>query len=352
MILENISRKSIRFEFSPIQEVLRAMRVLVDPRRHAEQMDWVRSARRRATPTLKRELQRFAFLLFPAPELFPELFPHAKSPAFGDELDHLRNNRRGFRESMLPRMIAKPLFLRSDVTSRIRSNAMQKLCEVSSSRSPEVALEALCELLGEFFERCLSRHWEVFEERAIADARAREVLMDRFGITSMLRTLTRHITARGSRRVAALSIGEREAIRQPLSLQEGGSLKLTPSYFIWPHATILVLRRVDLDVRIAYPLASPSSVRPRATAWEPLAKRFAALADPTRLQMLDLLSERDLSTREFAGLVGLSEGGVSRHLSILRQAELVTSVRDGYFVLYRRTPLADAYFDPRGITRL
>jgi DNA-binding transcriptional ArsR family regulator len=72
-----------------------------------------------------------------------------------------------------------------------------------------------------------------------------------------------------------------------------------------------------------------------------LAQRFAALGDPTRLEMLDLLASRERSTRELAGIVGLTEGGASRHLSILRNAGLVTSVRDGYFVLYHRTELAE-----------
>ena len=66
-------------------------------------------------------------------------------------------------------------------------------------------------------------------------------------------------------------------------------------------------------------------------------KQFAALSDPTRLEMLQLVRRRALSTRELAGFLGISESGASRHLSILRAADLVTTVRDGYFVLYCRS---------------
>jgi DNA-binding transcriptional ArsR family regulator len=117
---------------------------------------------------------------------------------------------------------------------------------------------------------------------------------------------------------------------------------LTPSYFIWPEATFLILRGESVDFRIAYPIPSLSSTRRRLEPWDGAAKRFSALADPTRLHMLELLANRNLSTREFAGMLGLSEGGVSRHLSILRDAELVATERDSYFVLYRRTPLASS----------
>jgi len=39
--------------------------------------------------------------------------------------------------------------------------------------------------------------------------------------------------------------------------------------------------------------------------------------------------------------MGVSPGGVSQHLTVLRDAGLVSSQREGRSVLYVRTPLAD-----------
>ncbi len=51
---------------------------------------------------------------------------------------------------------------------------------------------------------------------------------------------------------------------------------------------------------------------------------FAALADPTRRQVLDLLSRRERAAGELgAAFPGVSQPGMSRHLRVLREAGLV-----------------------------
>lgn len=351
MLLAGIRRESLRFTFSPLQEVMRALHVFSDPRHHAEQMGWVRGARRRVTRGMKAEIRRFRLLLHPVPELFPDLLPSQKAPAFALELSLLAQNTARFSAAVIRRMTGKPLVDKAEIAALGRPAALKRLAREAARRtsedaplleayvaSPERVLDELCTLLNEFFDRCLAAQWPQIEKRALDDVRSRERLLERFGVAPMLRTLTRHLAVSGDRRRAFIEYGGKERAGVRLDLPREATLALTPSYFIWPHTTLVVLRRTTIDVRIAYPLASPSTIRPRNRLWEQAAGRFGALADPTRLQMLDLLGERSLSTREFAGLLGLSEGGVSRHLSILRDAGLVRSVRDGYFVLYERAP--------------
>ncbi len=340
MLVNGITPGSIRFLFSPLQEVTRALKVFVEPRPHAQQMSWLRYARRRATPGLKRAAKRFARLLTPAPELFPNLLPSDKSRTFAQELVLLSRSRRAFREAMVRRFMGKPFLMSGEITAKARSDALALLARETSSRDPDEALSKFCDLLEEFFERCLAQHWDHFESLALHDSRGRETLLRRFGLTSALRTLTRDLTATGNRRMAALEFGGRESRGKQLEFGLGGRLLLTPSYFTWPHATFVILQRDTVDLRIAYPLALPVPAAQRTGFWKRAAKRLAALADPTRLHVIELLANRSLSTRELAGMLGLSEGGVSRHLSILRDATLVTCARESYFVLYRRTPLA------------
>jgi DNA-binding transcriptional ArsR family regulator len=62
---------------------------------------------------------------------------------------------------------------------------------------------------------------------------------------------------------------------------------------------------------------------------------FEALASAPRRRILAYLSEAELSTSELASRFGMSAPAISRHLSVLENAGLVTSERRGAFVLYR-----------------
>jgi ubiquinone/menaquinone biosynthesis C-methylase UbiE len=75
------------------------------------------------------------------------------------------------------------------------------------------------------------------------------------------------------------------------------------------------------------------------TAALPLADRFQALADPTRLRILVLLRLMELSVGELAHLLGQSQPRVSRHLKILADAAVLERRKEGSWVFLR---LADA----------
>lgn len=61
---------------------------------------------------------------------------------------------------------------------------------------------------------------------------------------------------------------------------------------------------------------------------------FKALQDPTRRRILALLRQRDLSAGEIADSFDISKPSISHHLDLLRQARLVSSQRDGQFIIY------------------
>jgi len=61
---------------------------------------------------------------------------------------------------------------------------------------------------------------------------------------------------------------------------------------------------------------------------------FKALADPTRRQILQDLRGGELAAGDIAGRFTISGPSVSRHLSILKAAGLVTERRDANRILY------------------
>jgi DNA-binding transcriptional ArsR family regulator len=63
-------------------------------------------------------------------------------------------------------------------------------------------------------------------------------------------------------------------------------------------------------------------------------KLFKAFGDPTRLKILRLLASKEMTVNEIVAEVGLSQPTISRHLSILREAEIVEDRRDGQNVIY------------------
>lgn len=66
-----------------------------------------------------------------------------------------------------------------------------------------------------------------------------------------------------------------------------------------------------------------------------LDKVFEALASTPRRKILAYLSDAELSTSQLAERFEMSAPAISRHLSVLENAELVSSERRGQFVMYR-----------------
>lgn len=61
---------------------------------------------------------------------------------------------------------------------------------------------------------------------------------------------------------------------------------------------------------------------------------FKALNDPIRRDILDLLKDKDMSAGDIAEHFNIGKPTISHHLDLLRQAGLVTSSKQGQFIIY------------------
>ena len=59
-----------------------------------------------------------------------------------------------------------------------------------------------------------------------------------------------------------------------------------------------------------------------------------ALADPTRREILNMLKKKDLSAGEISAKFDITDAAISRHLSVLKEADLIHDRRDGKFIIY------------------
>lgn len=65
-----------------------------------------------------------------------------------------------------------------------------------------------------------------------------------------------------------------------------------------------------------------------------LADALKALGDPTRLKIIALLNMRDWCVCEFLPIFGISQPSISKHMSRLKNENLVTEQRRGQWVFY------------------
>lgn len=65
-----------------------------------------------------------------------------------------------------------------------------------------------------------------------------------------------------------------------------------------------------------------------------LQNTLKALSDPIRRQILDMLKPGRLPAGEIAEAFPVSGAAVSKHLSVLKEADLIRDTREGKFIYY------------------
>jgi DNA-binding transcriptional ArsR family regulator len=334
--LDPTDAASLRAGLAPVHEALLSLHVLLHPWYHPLQHQWVR-AMRSLSPSLKRDVRTFAFLYYDAtPDCFiPDggddeaTFEAGLAAAARLPIDNLRF------------ALARPLFFYGsepgvtvdDARDRIRTNAA--LYGESTSVVVELLLDEpdefvrrLLEFLQAYWEETFASTWSEVEPLLRAEVeRARRsitdgevfVLLEPFKNEVKVDRTTGILERRSPHEHTVAPTAERP-------------VHFYPSVYIWPHV------RVNCDapwpLAVAYPAEFVAREARRATAPSELAAALRAAGDPTRLEILRLVSRQARTTEELAALVGLSSSGLSKHLKALTDAALVTSRRDGWYVLY------------------
>ena len=75
--------------------------------------------------------------------------------------------------------------------------------------------------------------------------------------------------------------------------------------------------------------------KPSFSKYEARAKIIKSMAHPTRLMLVDLLSQREHCVCELTDKIGVDISTISKHLSILKHAGIVADDKRGLMVFYR-----------------
>ena len=65
-----------------------------------------------------------------------------------------------------------------------------------------------------------------------------------------------------------------------------------------------------------------------------LQNTLKALADPIRREILNMLKKGRLSAGEISANFTVTDASISRHLSVLKDADLIRDTREGKFIFY------------------
>jgi len=67
------------------------------------------------------------------------------------------------------------------------------------------------------------------------------------------------------------------------------------------------------------------------------AQLYKTFAHPTRLEIMNIIRDREVSVDQLSKIIGISESNTSQHLAILRHLKIVEIRRVNHNILYRLT---------------
>ena len=304
----------VRFAESPIWETMSALRVLLEPHRRRYHLPWLDSVR----PELDR-LDLWPLLaLSPRNGWTPDFLSPAPAGPATDIADQLAQVR-----ATPPRQVAQEV--RRSLTERSGDPAAEAAWRLLDD--PVATRTVLADLLEQCWRLLIAPHWPRLRDLLQADVRYRTQMLGDYGLERVLADL--HPRARWTGR--AIVVDRAGAERHRLA---GAGLLLMPSVFVWPSLAAVV-----------DPPARPALVYPArgiAELWQPTHTRhsaaLASLLGRTRAALLESLAE-PASTDTLARRHGLAPSTVSEHLTVLRNARLITRRRHRHAVIYQQAPL-------------
>jgi DNA-binding transcriptional ArsR family regulator len=334
----------VAFAYSPLLEAALSLHVLVEPKHHPLQHEWVR-AMRSLEPDLRREIGAFSFLYRGtlADVFLPS--PTEEYGDFGRELERLGR----LDERTLAYELTRPLHDHGGAEPRdprlddpdVRASVLRAAERhgpdgVALARAllqdPVAVAGRLATMLERYWDAAFAAEWDQLEPRlAAAVSEAGRQLADD-GVYPFLLGLAPQLRVDASREEFGLDVPHEHRIE----IGDEETLVLAPSYFVWPHVRVACDEPWPLT--LVYPAGFVLGAARRELPPGDLLRSLRAVADATRLRALRLIAERPRSTQELARLIGISEAGLSKHLRLMAHAGLLTTRREGYYVLYSLVP--------------
>lgn len=306
-----------RFAVSPLWETQEVVRMLKRPERHGYHARWLR---RMGDAVESLDLSDL-WLLMPQPGHCPDwLCPPPIGPAAS------------FEEEIAAVRASDPEAAREDTARSLADTpgALELPPARRWLRDPVGMVEELSDAMEGVWRRLVAPDWPRLRTLLEADIAFHSRRLAEVGLGGLLPEINR----RFGWRAGTLTVDMRLEHERRLA---GQGLVLLPSVFIWPD--VVSTFEPPWQPTLAYPARGIGGLwAERADAGGDVLVRLLGRGRAAVLAAL----EEPAATGALAHRLGLAPSSVSAHLTLLRDAGLLTARRYGHQVLYERTPLGIA----------
>ncbi|MFF0434681.1 DUF5937 family protein [Streptomyces sp. NPDC004327] len=330
----------ITFCPSPLAELGNALHALAEPGHHPRQHAWTAATAAALKPELADRLHEADFMWRSTRSDF--LMPAQPRETLAEELDDLdRMDDEKFVGSALEISCSNSHYGRGLPSPLVDAASRRRALDLAAARGPRQAafVERMLadpagtrawirRLLEDCEEAFFGDTWRRVRIQLAADARHKGELLRRKGLAEALADASPAMSleedAHGSRIVIdKLVQGRAEA--------QGRAVTLIPTVFGWPH--LLAIYAPGWQPVIQYPAATREIGG--AEPVDRVKARLEALAHPMRMSLCRNLARGPYTTSELADAYAITAPEVSRHLSVLKKAGLLTTQRRGRYVLHQ-----------------
>jgi DNA-binding transcriptional ArsR family regulator len=326
------------FAVSPLAELGSALHLITEPNHHPARLGWVTAVTASVEPDLLDRIIDLDFLWRTSrADMFLPSSPRESLTAELDAIDELSDER--WVNSALITSSCGTVALHRELESPLVDDRARDLArERASARGPRavafvdfvleqpVVARSLVRRLLEDCERAFfATAWQRVLAGLSADARLKRDLLAAYGLERALAAMSPAMTldSPGTRIVV-------DKLQDSGTSAVGSGVTFLPSAFGHPH--LMVVHAPGWQPVVQYPAAG--SAVADLIPLEAIELRLHALDSPVRLRLARSLARGPRTTAELAEVWGLTAPEVSRHLAILREAGVLTSVRRGRYVLY------------------
>ncbi|KUL43017.1 DUF5937 family protein [Streptomyces regalis] len=329
---------------SPLAELGMALHALSEPGHHPGLQGWATSATARLDPHLADRMCEADFLWRTT---FSDLFlPYAGIPGgalpgatLAEELDLLdKLTDEQFVDAALEFTCTLPSTTQGPSVPA-DAELRQRALELAAARGPQQLRFSRRLLddpprirawLRQFLEDCdeafFADAWSRLRYQLAADARRKTDLLRHKGLTGALTAVSPAVSVdEAANRVTI------DKLRLGHTVIKDSSLLLVPTSLGWPH--LQVLDRHGWQPVLHYPVGSPGLAAPPSV--DQLTLRMTALSHPVRMQLCRSLARSTYTTSELVQIHGMTAPEISRHVSVLKKAGLITTRRRGRYVLHQ-----------------
>lgn len=342
------AKNRARFMYSPFIETVLSLQVLYDPHHHGALLPWVIRFKEKISPEAYRDIRYFGDnirewlflidLVLDLPELerlsFADVTGHIAAmpaPTFVFRLLSEQIPMADIEAALAdPAAGAGAVLDRLGVTNPRRREEMAHLFE-----TPAKVQRDLCEFLVSYWNQYFEEEYHWVELLLVKGVKEEAKRLDEESLPRFLTRLSGGLISRDKKlRRSAPDHVMVENVDGPVevALTDLKEIVLFPSLFVSPQ-NIFELASDRLILSYSVPpgvyLRQDTLVPP-----EQLSRLLKTLADETRLKIMKLMMQDRQCTQGLAVELNLAEPTISRHLKLLREADLISSFKEGNYIYY------------------